>query len=179
MKRCLLAQFEGSGALVAALSALAEEGVQELDAHTPYPVEGVAEALQLPASPVPWLALLGALVGAIAAYLIQWFCAAVDYPLNVGGRPLHSAPAFIPITFESAVLGAALSVFLGLLWLWRFPRLVHPVFEVEGFVETASNDGYWLSLMLDEDAAQLASLTERMRLLGAKRISVVPGAVTP
>ena len=107
MRRWVLGEFgsperaAGGGA-----KALRERGFVRLDAHTPFPVEGLAEVLELKPSRLPALALLAGLGGAAFAYLVQWFTNAVDWPLNVGGRPLHSAPAFIPITFETGVLAA-------------------------------------------------------------------------
>ena len=111
-----------------------------------------------------------ALAGGAGAYFIQWYLNAYDYPLNVGGRPPHAAPAFVPITFETTVLVAALSGFVIFLALSRLLRLYHPVFEVEGF-ERASIDQFWLGIDA-RDPALVPSLTERdLTELGALQIA--------
>jgi ActD protein len=171
MSRWVLAEFEGGRELLGVARRLREEGYRRMDLHTPYPVEGAEKVLALPASRLSGFGLLCGLGGATLAYVIQWFCAAVDYPLNVGARPLHSLPAFVPITFESAVLGAATGLFVGMLALAGFPRLHHPVFESDAFRRTAGDDGFWVSVVPDE--ARVEPLVARLRELGARRVDVV------
>jgi hypothetical protein len=172
MSQWLLAQFQNPKRLLAAVRALRERGHHQLDLHTPYPIPGADEALGLAPSPVPLFTLLGALGGVAGAYLIQWFCAAIDYPLNVGDRPLHSAPAFIPITFESGVLGASLCTVIALFVLFGFPRLHHPVFESDAFCASASNDRFWVSIALGE-GSEVTSLTAELEALGAVELQQV------
>jgi hypothetical protein len=171
MKRWALGEFRSPEQLVEAARALRERGFVGLDAHTPFPVEGLAEVLGLKSSPLPAVGLVAGLSGAVGAYLLQWFTQRVDWPLNVGGRPLHAAPAFIPITFESAVLAAAGAVFFGVFLVCGLPRVTHPVFELESF-RSASVDGFWVSVAVDE-AAQLETATEALRTLGAAQVSQV------
>jgi hypothetical protein len=109
------------------------------------------------------------LTGAAVGYLIQFWTKAIDYPINVGGRPDDSAPAFIPITFETAILFGALSTFFGLLWLCRLPRLWHPVFEVEGF-ERTTTDRFWLCVDRTDPCFSADSLMRKLEDLGALRI---------
>ncbi|WP_224366345.1 DUF3341 domain-containing protein [Hyalangium versicolor] len=171
MKHWVLGEFRSPEGLLEAARALRERGLVMLDAHTPFPVEGLAEVLELKPSRLPALGLLAGLSGAVGAYLMQWFTQRVDWPLDIGGRPLHSAPAFIPITFETAVLSAAGAVFLGVFVACGLPRVTHPVFELESF-RSASVDGFWVSVAVDE-ASQLDAVSETLRSLGAAQVSQV------
>jgi hypothetical protein len=171
----VLGEFPDDHALLAAARALRADGQGSLDLHTPYPIHGAEEALGLPRSTVPRLTLVAGLTGAVTGYLLQWYTVGFDWPLNVGNRPPHSAPAFIPVTFELSVLFAAGAIFFGLLFAYfRFPRLHHPVFEVEEF-RSASIDGMWLSAEVPE--AEATVLADRLRGLGARQVSVVSGEV--
>jgi len=167
----VLGQFPNDRALLEAARTLRAEGQKNLDLHTPYPIHGAEEALGLKRSTVPIVALIGGVTGAVLGYLLQWYTVGYDWPLNVGNRPPHSPPAFIPVTFEGGVLIAVLSIFLGLLFAYfGFPRVDHPVFEVEEF-RSASIDGLWLSAEVSkEEGAAVAAALER---LGAANVSVV------
>jgi hypothetical protein len=122
---------------------------------------------------VPRIALVAGVLGAATGYFIQWFMVAFDWPLNVGNRPPHSAPAFVPVTFELGVLMAAFGIFFGLFALWGMPRLHHPVFEVEAF-RSASIDGLWLSAPAEDGAAD--GLAGELRRLGARAVEIVEEA---
>ncbi len=145
MRTGLLAEFSNSDGLVDAIRTLRREGITGLDAHIPYPVQDVLDALELPPSRVPIYCLLGGIVGASYAYLIQWWVNGFDYALNVGGRPLGSVPAFIPPTFEGAVLLAAFGAVFSFLGFSKLPRLWNPVMEVPGFAR-ASSDRFFLAV---------------------------------
>jgi hypothetical protein len=145
MKQGLLAEFDSADKLLAAIARARADGYRRLDAFLPFPIEAVEDALELPRSPVRVVVLIGGITGATLAYLIQWWCSAVDYPLNVGGYPPHSIPSFIPITFETTVLLAALSAFIAVFAFCGLPRLWNPLFEVDGF-ERASIDRYFLAV---------------------------------
>lgn len=168
----VLAQFEREGALLGAARALRAQGHTGLDLHSPYPLHGADEALGLRRSTVPLVALGAGVTGAVSGYLLQVGTVAWLWPLNVGGRPPHSPPAFIPVTFELGVLFASLAIFLGLLFAYfRFPRVHHPVFELEAF-RSASIDALWLSA--EVDAAQAETVAAELRRLGARHVSIVP-----
>jgi hypothetical protein len=173
----VLGEFEDDRALLAAARALRAQGRASLDLHTPYPIHGAEEALGLRRSTVPIVTLVAGITGALTGYLLQWYTVGFDWPLNVGNRPPHSPPAFIPVTFELGVLFAALSIFFGLLFAYfRFPRLYHPVFEVEAF-RNASIDGMWLSAEVpDPECDAVAGV---LRQLGASNVAVVTGEVAP
>lgn len=129
----LVAEFLEPAEVLAAARGAHARGYRALEAYSPYPVEGLAEALGMKRTGVPPLALLGAGTGAALGYGMQWYAAVWDYPLNVGGRPLHSWPAFVPITFELTILCAALGSLIGMLALNRLPQLHHPIFETPFF----------------------------------------------
>ena len=173
MKRYVVAEFAAEAPLLAAARALRAEGQAEVDLHSPVPLHGSDEALGLKKSIVPRMALVAGLVGAASGYLMQWFMVGVAWPINVGGRPPHSPPAFIPVTFELGILFAALTIFFGLFALWGMPRLHHPVFEVEAF-RSASVDGLWLSTAVETDAAEPTAA--RLRALGARQVEIVEDA---
>jgi hypothetical protein len=167
----VLAEFEIEGALLDAARALRAKGQRRLDIHSPYPLHGADEALDLPRSTVPLVALVAGVTGAVVGYFLQWYTVAYDWPLNVGNRPPHSPPAFIPVTFELGILFAALAIFLGLLFAYfRFPRVHHPVFEVEAF-RSASIDALWLSAEVDGKEAE--PLAADLRRMGARHVSIV------
>ena len=139
----LMAEFAEPEAVVAAARRAHQEGYRCLDAHSPFPVEGLADALGRKPTTLPRYVLLGGLCGGLGGYLMQWYALAVDYPVNVGGRPFHSWPAFVPITFELTILAAALSAVLCMLLLNRLPQPHHPVFNVPEFGR-ASTDRFFL-----------------------------------
>ncbi len=152
----IYAEYTSPDGLAQVIRALRERGITNLETYTPYDDPAVREALGRPRSRIGWIAGAGALFGGTAAYALQWWINVVDYPLNVGGRPDHSAMAFIPITFEMAVLCAGIATFLATLILGGLPRLWHPVFEVPGF-ERASIDRFWLAL---DEATEVGSLLD-------------------
>jgi hypothetical protein len=171
--RWVVAEFGAEEALLAAARALRGQGHVELDLHTPVPLHGADEALGLKRSIVPRIALVLGVTGAVTGYLMQVGMVAIDWPINVGGRPPHSPPAFIPVTFELGVLFAAFGIFFGLFKLWGMPRLHHPVFEVEAF-RSASVDGLWLSAAVE--AARVDAVRAELTALGARRVEIVEDA---
>lgn len=149
----LLAEFTTPEALREAARAGAARGFARMEAYTPFPVEGLARDLRLARSRLPLVFLLGGLAGGLGGYFMQWYAMGIYYPLNIGGRPLHSWPSFIPVTFELTVLISALSGVLGLLIALRLPRPHHPLFDVPGF-ERATVDRFFLSIEgLDSEAS--------------------------
>ena len=135
----LLAEFDNPTELVAAIRRVREEGYRKFDAYTPFPVEEVAEEMHIHDRRLPLIVLLGGLAGGIGGYTLQYWCSVMAYPINIGGRPLHSWPAFIPITFETTVLVAAISAVLGMLALNGLPMPYHPVFNVPRFALSTRN----------------------------------------
>ncbi len=170
MPSLIAAQFRSEEPLLEAARRMRAIGYRDVDLHSPVPVKGAEEALGLSRSRVPLVCLAGGLTGACAGYLLQWWTVGVNWPINVGNRPPNSPLAFVPITFELGVLFASLSVFIGLLVMFGFPRLHHPVFEVEAF-RTATIDALWMAVRVQDGEVEKASL--ELRRLGAREVSVV------
>lgn len=168
----LAGEFAEPEALLAAARRLRDDG-WTVRAFTPFPVEGLGEAIG-EAAPVPArAALAGGLIGGGGALLLQWWVNVVDYPINVGGRPLAAWPAFFLPAFESLVLGAALGAFLA--WLWRsgLPRLNHPVFDTPRF-QLATDDRYFLVITAQADGFDRAAAAAALRDAGADAVVEVP-----
>jgi len=139
----LIAEFDNPEALVGAAHRAFAEGFRKMDAYSPFPVEGLAEALGFHRTRVPLIVLTGGILGCLGGFFLQYWLAVIDYPINVGGRPLNSWPSFIPVTFELTILIAALSAFFGVLALNGLPMPYHPVFNVDRF-ELASRNRFFL-----------------------------------
>lgn len=176
MRRFVLGEFSRPDACVAAARKLRESGVSGLDAYSPYPLHGIDEALELPRSKVPLVALTGGVLGALGGYTLQWWMNAVDYPINVGNRPQHGFWTNIPITFESGVLIAVLSIFFSSIFVFfGLPRTYHPVFESERF-RTASLDAFWISAETADENA-VPGLEQKFREAGARKVHTVVESV--
>jgi len=148
----LLAEFSTPESLLDAVHRAREAGYQRLEAYAPFPVDGLAEATGMRRNWVPAIVLSGGIAGGLGGYLMQWYSAVISYPINSGGKPPHSWPEFIPVTFELVVLGAALAGVIGMLALNRLPKLYHPVFNVREF-DLASRNRFFLCLRsADENA---------------------------
>lgn len=145
----LMAEFEEHDQLVAAAKRAYAAGYREMDAYSPFPVEGLAEALGYESSPVPLFTLIGGMAGGLGGYFMEWYSMARLYPINVGGRPHNSWPNFIPVTFELTVLIASLSALVSMLVLNRLPQPNHPVFNVPEF-RRASIDRFFLCIETDD-----------------------------
>ena len=141
----LMAEFDNPSALVAAAERARLAGYRRMDAYSPIPIEELSEALGLRRTRLPLLVLLGGIAGCIGGFGLQYWASVLEYPLNVGGRPFNSWPQFIPITFETTVLGAALTCFFAMWALNRLPQPYHPVFNVPAFAR-ASTDRFFLCI---------------------------------
>ena len=141
----LMAEFETPTALVSAAERTRLEGYRNIEAYSPIPIEELSEALGLQRTRLPRLVLAGGMLGGLAGYGLQYWSQVSAYPMNVGGRPFHSWPHFIPVTFETTVLGAALAAFVGMWALNRLPQPYHPVFNVPAF-SRASLDRFFLCI---------------------------------
>jgi hypothetical protein len=141
----LLAEFDTPQKLVVAARRSREAGYRRVEAYTPFPIEELNEALALRPSRLPWIVLGGAVVGGLAGFLLQYWFNVIEYPMNIGGRPHNSWPAFLVPTFETTVLASALAAVLGMFALNGLPMPHHPVFNVERFA-LASRNRYFLCI---------------------------------
>ena len=168
----LMGEFVTHEELLRAAEKAHQHGFRNMDAYAPFPVEGLAEALGK-RTRLPLLVLIGGIIGGVGAYFMQWDANVISYPINIGGRPLNSWPAFIPITFELTVLGASLAAFIFSLGLSGLPKPYHPVFNVPGF-ERASQDRFFLCIEATDALFDRKSTREFLQALNPVMIAEVP-----
>jgi len=169
----LMAEFDSAAHLVAAARRVRDEGYRKTDAFSPFPVEGLDEALGVRPTRLPFLVLLGGLLGASGGYFMLYYSAVYDYPFNVGGRPFHSWPAFIPITFELTILTAALFAVFGVLALNGLPMPYHPVFNVPRFA-LASRDRFFLCVEATDPKFHAEETRRFLEGLSPREVAEVP-----
>lgn len=169
----LLAEFASGERLLEAARRAREAGYRRIDAYSPLPVAGLAEALGFARTRVPMVTLFGGILGGVVGYVMQWYLMVVDYPMNIGGRPLHSWPAFVPITFEMTILFAAFFAVLGMLGLNRLPMPYHPLFHVDRFT-LATQDRFFLCIEATDPQFDIGRTGEFLRTLGPAAVMVVP-----
>jgi hypothetical protein len=168
----LMAEFSDPTELVAGTRSAREAGYRVMDAYSPMPIEGLHDALGEGPSKLPLIVLIGGLVGGISGYTLQWWASTAAYPLNVGGRPLHSWPAFIPVTFECTILVAALAAVLGMLALNGLPEPYHPVFNVPRFA-LASRNRFFLCIEATDPKFDLDATRAFLETLTPKEVTTV------
>ncbi len=168
----LMAEFAAPDVLIRAIRETRRAGYRRVEAYTPYPIEEVSEALELRRSKMPLLVLIGGLCGLSGGYLLQYWINLWAYPMNVGGRPMHSWPAFIVPTFEMTILFAALFAVFGMFALNGLPQPYHPVFNVERFAE-ASRDHFFLVIEAVDPKFEPAATADFLRRLDAREVAEV------
>lgn len=169
----IMAEFKTPEALMEAVRAAKRAGYTRLDAFSPFPLSDLAKELGVRTSVIPWIALIAGLTGGIIQYASQYWMNAIDYPLNVGGRPLNSWPAFIPASLIVAILWAGAATLISLLMILRLPRLHHPVFAVPGF-ERASEDRFFLCILQDDPEFDSTAIREFLGALSPLAVREVP-----
>jgi hypothetical protein len=168
----MMAEFTDAHDLLHAAEAAHAAGYRRMDAYSPLPVEGLSEALGFRATRLPLLVLIGGTVGALVGYGFQYWVSVIDYPLNVGGRPYHSWPAFIPITFEMTILVASFAAVFGMLALNGLPMPYHPVFNLPEF-SLASQDRFFLCVEARDRQFDLRRTADFLRATGAVKVTPV------
>jgi hypothetical protein len=169
----LVAEFRSAEELVHAAKAARQAGYRRLDAYSPLLIEELPHALDLSKTRLPAVVLCGGLIGGAFGYGFQYWVSAIEYPLNVGGRPLHSWPSFIPVTFELAILGAALAAVVGMLLLNGLPRPHHPLFGVPAFAR-ATQDRFFLCIESADPQFDIARTRRFLESLAVESVHEVP-----
>ena len=168
----LMAEFDDPTTLVAATDRAHHQGYRRMDAYSPFPIEELHDAIGSPPSRLPLIVLIGGLLGCIGGYVLQYWVSVVAYPVNVGGKPFHSWPAFIPVTFECTILAAALAAVLGMLALNGLPMPYHPVFNVPRFA-LASRNRFFLVIEAADTKFELEETRRFLETLGPREVSSV------
>lgn len=168
----LLAEFSDPGALLHAAEEVREEGYRHFDTYSPFPVHGMDEAMGLGNSKVGYFTFLGGVAGFATAYLLQWWTGAVDYPLNISGKPFFAIEPSVPIMFELTVLFAAFGAVAGMLALNGLPRPYNPLFYSDRF-EGASDDRFFLHVAASDDQFDTEDTATMLRHAGAIHIELV------
>ena len=169
----LLAEFDKPEDVVAATREAYARGYRFMEAYSPFPVEGLAEALGFERNGIARVVLIGGVIGCLGGFFMQWYSAVVHFPLDIGGRPYNSWPSFMPITFELTILIASLSAVLGMLSLNGLPRPHHPVFNVAGFA-LASRNRFFLCLQARDPLFDVERSRRFLEERAPRTISVVP-----
>ncbi|PYJ30108.1 MAG: DUF3341 domain-containing protein [Verrucomicrobia bacterium] len=166
------AEFRTHEDLLRASEEAYAQGYRKMDGYAPFPVDGLAQALGK-RNRVPLMVLIGGIIGGAGAYYMMWYANVVSYPINIGGRPMHSWPAFIPITFELTVLCAGLVAFFGSLGTCGLPKPYHPMFNLPEF-ERASQDRFFLCIEADDPIFDVTKTREFLHRLSPLTVAEVP-----
>jgi hypothetical protein len=169
----LVAEFLTPADLVSAAHRAREAGYTRMDGYSPFPIEELTHALGQHHTRLPWIVLAGGLIGFCGGYFLQYFAAVIDYPVNIGGRPLHSWPAFVPVTFECTILGASLAAVLGMLGLNGLPQPYHPLFHVPRF-ELATRNRFFLCIEATDPKFDREKTYEFLKSMNPREVSLVP-----
>lgn len=169
----ILAEFANPTDLTHAAHAAHEAGYRRMDGYSPFPIEELPEALGRPKTRMAYIVLAGGLLGCFGGYFLQYWSATSAYPMNIGGRPLHSWPSFIPVTFECTILGAALAGVFGMLAVNGLPRPHHPLFGVQRF-GLATRDRFFLCIEARDRKFDRESTSRFLAELHPKSVVEVP-----
>jgi hypothetical protein len=168
----VMAEFDGPNELIAAAKRAYEAGYRDMDAYSPYPIEEVSHAIGFKRTRLPLIVLIGGIIGCVTGFGLQYWVSVIAYPLNIGGKPLNSWPAFIPVTFEMTVLFAAIAAVVGMLALNRLPMPYHPVFNVERF-ELASRTHFFLCIESSDKQFDRDETARFLRTLAPREVNEV------
>jgi hypothetical protein len=169
----VIAEFHDPQALLTAANAVRENGYTSIDAFSPFPIHGLAEAVGFNKSRLSSIVLTMGVLGGIGGFFMCWYANVISYPLNIGGKPYNSWPAWIPITFECAILLAAFGAVFGMLALNGLPMPYHPVFNVRRF-DSASRDKFFLVIQARDPKFNLDEARRLLESLGPREVTDVP-----
>ena len=168
----LMAEFENADGLIHATEKARLAGYRNMDAYSPIPIEELSEALALPPTRLPKLVFIGGVLGGLGGYSLEYWTQAIAYPINVGGRPYFSWPAFVPVTFECTILGAVIAAVLGMLALNKLPMPYHPVFNVARFA-LASRNRFFLCIEAEDPKFSLEDTRKFLETLNPREVTTV------
>lgn len=168
----IMAEFEDEEAIISATQQAVDAGYKKMETYTPYPLEELMDILHLHKNNVALVILIGGIVGCIVGFFMQYYASVIHYPINVGGRPFNSWPAFVPVMFECTILFAALSAIVGMLTMNGLPRPHHPVFNVERF-KYASQDRFFLCIESDDPKFEITETKQFLENLNPHEVSEV------
>ena len=168
----VLAEFASPAELYHACERVRDAGFTRWDAHTPFPVHGLDKAMGLRRSPLPWIVLVMGLTGAAAGFALQWWVHTAAYPLVISGKPFFAWPAFIPVTFEVAILFAALGAVFGMFGLNRLPMHHHPLFQSKVF-ERVTDDAFFISIESWDPRFDATATRSLLQSAGARHIELL------
>jgi len=168
----IMAEFDSPSDLVAAARRTHSAGYRRINGYSPYPIEELDEAIGFTRTSLPLIVLIGGILGGLGGFFMQYWMEVIDYPLNVGGKPYNSWPAFVPITFECTVLVAAFAAVLGMLVLNKLPQPYHPVFNAPNFA-LATRDKFFLVIEANDPSFRHDETMEFMRTLQAVSVNDV------
>lgn len=169
----VMAEFEDPEELVRSAQMAHDAGYRKMDAYSPFPIEGLADAIGMQRSWIPWIVLIFGFVGGITGYLFQVAAMGIWYPLNIGGRPYNSLLSFVPVTFELTILFASLAAIVSLIVLNRLPQPYHPVFNVERF-NRVTTDRFFLVIEAADPHFERQQTRAFLSEVGAQRVIDVP-----
>jgi hypothetical protein len=167
-----MAEFHSPEAVVEAAKKVHAAGYTKVDAYSPYPIEELIEALDLHKSHLPKIVLLGGIFGFLGGWALEYWAAVIEYPMNIGGRPLFSWPAFIVPAYETTILCAALGAVFGMLALNGLPQPYHPVFGVPGFA-LASRDRFFICIESRDPKFDREAIRKFFAGVGAQAVNEV------
>jgi hypothetical protein len=169
----VIAEFSSPAELMSAAEAAKDEGFTEMDAFSPFPIHGLHEAVGMRPGGMSLIVLIGGIIGGISGFFMCWYANVISYPLNIGGKPFNSWPAWIPITFECTILFAAFAAVFGMLALNGLPMPYHPVFNVRRF-DQASRDKFFLVIQARDPKFDLDRVWKFLETLHPREVIDVP-----
>jgi hypothetical protein len=167
-----MAQFDSPSTLVAAARETYAAGYRRINGYSPFPIEELSDAIGFKRTTLPLIVLAGGIIGAVGGFFMQYWMEVIDYPINVGGKPFNSWPAFIPITFECTVLCAALAAVFGMLALNKLPQPYHPVFNAPNFA-LATRDSFFLVIEANDPKFDHDEAMRFLKSLEAREVNDV------
>lgn len=170
----LLAEFDTAYGVYHAAEKVRDAGFQQWDAHTPFAVHGLDDAMGLKPSKLPWITLVMGLTGLAFAVWLQTWVSTTEYPMVISGKPLNSLPAFVPLMFEFTILFAGLGTVFGMLFINRLPMYHHPLFSSERF-DRVTDDKFFISIESTDSKFDAAQTADFLREIGAKHVEVIEG----